>query len=437
MSAKPFHLGWFTNFTPPEWQHEWSSGEGNDWTGRFYVEMARTLERAGFDYIILEDTLMVADAYGETMEGSLKNAVFAPKADPVPLAVLIAAATSRLGVVATMSTTFYPPYMLARMCSTIDSIAEGRFGWNIVSSAEDRAAQNFGLEAMPEHDARYDMADEYFDLVCQLWDSWEPNAVVMDKETGIYVDHTKVHPINFEGTYYRSRGPLNTVRSPQGRPVFVQAGASPRGREFAAGSADSIIAVATGIPGMKEYRDDIRARMEAMGRKPDDCKVLFLVSPILGATEEEAWAEAGRITSAPGYVEQVLVGISSNTEIDFSQFDLDEPLPTVSTNGERGSLEKFVQGLGGTEPKTLRQLAEERLHRCVPLVGTSEQVADRMGEVMEEVGGDGFLITRPGNGLSRRYISEVTDGLVPALQKRGLTRTSYTYEHFRDNLLEF
>jgi alkanesulfonate monooxygenase SsuD/methylene tetrahydromethanopterin reductase-like flavin-dependent oxidoreductase (luciferase family) len=133
----------------------------------------------------------------------------------------------------------------------------------------------------------------------------------------------------------------------------------------------------------------------------------------------------------------VLVGISSNTEIDFSQFDIDQPLPEVTTNGERGSLEKFVQGLGGAGKKTLRQLAQERLHRCVELVGTPDQVADRMAEVMDEVGGDGFLITRPGNGLSRKYISEVTDGLVPALQRRGLVRTSYTYELFRDNLLEF
>jgi len=161
------------------------------------------------------------------------------------------------------------------------------------------------------------------------------------------------------------------------------------------------------------------------------------VSPILGNTEAEARAEAERIVSAPGYVEQVLVGISSNTEIDFAQFELDEPLPAVSTNGERGSLEKFVQGTGGGGTKTLRQLATERLARCVELIGTPDQVADRMGEVMEEVGGDGFLITRPGNDLSRKYISEITDGLVPALQRRGLTRSAYTYEQFRDNLLDF
>jgi len=150
-----FHLGWFMNFTPVEWDTELASPDAGRWqTGQFYVDMARDLERACFDLIMIEDTVMVADAYGGTMEGSLKHAVFAPKQDPLPLATLIAAKTSRLGVVATLSTSFYPPYLLARACSTVDSIAEGRFGWNIVSSAEDRAAQNFGLDALPEHDER-------------------------------------------------------------------------------------------------------------------------------------------------------------------------------------------------------------------------------------------------------------------------------------------
>ncbi len=227
-----FHLAWFMNFIPPDWEDEWAGpDDGWNWpNGRFFVDMARNMERACFDYIMIEDTVMVADAYGGTMEGALKNAAFAPKHDPVPLAVLIAAKTSKLGVVATMSTSFYPPYMLARLCSTVDSIAEGRFGWNIVSSAEDRAAQNFGLVGLPEHDERYNMADEYFDVVNQLWDSWAPDAVVMDRATHTYADHSRVHPINFEGKYFKSRGPLNTVPSPQHKPTFVQAGASPRGR---------------------------------------------------------------------------------------------------------------------------------------------------------------------------------------------------------------
>jgi long-chain alkane monooxygenase len=257
----------------------------------------------------------------------------------------------------------------------------------------------------------------------------------MDRETGVYADGSRVRTIDFNGRYYKCRGPLNTVRPPQGRPVFVQVGGSPRGREFAAKYADSIIATATGIEGMKAYRDDVRARMVAHGRKPDDCKVLFLVSPILGDTEEEAQRKRQAMISAPDYIEEPLIGMASITEIDFSAFDLDAPLPPVTTNGERGSLDKFAQWGSG---KTLRQLASERVDRPIELVGTPDQVAARMGEVMDEIGGDGFLVTRPGmTGLTRKYIIEITDGLTPALQRPGLTPTDYSCAHFRDNLLEF
>src|SRR6202011_5540975 len=229
--TKKFHLGWFMNFIPPDWETPWAAPDVAQWpNGKFYVDMAQNMERACFDYIMIEDTVMVADAYGGTMQGSLKNAIFAPKQDPIPLAVLLAAKTTKLGVVATMSTSFYPPYLLARGCSTVDSIAEGRFGWNIVGSAEDRAAQNFGMEKLAEHDDRYAIADEYFDVVNQLWDCGEADAVVMDRATHTYADFNKVHTINFVGKYFTSRGPLNTVPSPQHRPAFVQAGASPRGR---------------------------------------------------------------------------------------------------------------------------------------------------------------------------------------------------------------
>jgi FMN-dependent oxidoreductase (nitrilotriacetate monooxygenase family) len=421
------------NFVADEWNGNWGNG-GDDWSGDFYVDMGRALERACFDYMIIEDKLMVSDAYGGTMAADLKHGVN-PKHDPVPLAVLIAQATSRLGVVPTMSTSFYPPFLLARLCATVDHIARGRFGWNIVTSGEDRSAQNFGLDKLYEHDERYEMATEYLELVCQLWDSWESDAVVRDRESGTYADYTKVHTIDFEGKYYKSRGPLNTVRSPQGRPVLCQAGASPRGREFAARNADTIIAAAANPDDMKSYREDIRHRMEAYGRKPDDCKVLFVVSPIVGDTKEEALEKQHRSMSDPNFIEYALTEISSITEIDFSQFDLDKELPPVTTNGERGSLENFVRKGQGM---TLRELVVGGgLGTAVDLVGTPDQVAEEMGEIMEYVGGDGFLILSPVMRLSRRYIIEITDGLVPALQRRGLTRSDYTFEHFKDNLLEF
>ena len=284
---KPFHLAWFTNFTPGDWNAPFSHG-GSPWDGKFFVEMAQAMERACFDYIMLEDTLMVSEAYRGTAEAALKHVLQVPKHDPMPLAAMIAAATSRMGVVATMSTMAYPPFMLARLSATLDHIAGGRFGWNIVTSGEDAAAQNFGMDELPPREVRYAMADEYVDLVCRLFDSWEDGAVVKDRERGIYADYTKVHPIHFEGEFYKCRGPLNTVPSPQGRPVFVQAGGSPRGRAFAARHADSIIATANGTAGMKQYRDEVRGHALRFGRNPDDIKVLYLVHPVLGETGEEA-----------------------------------------------------------------------------------------------------------------------------------------------------
>ncbi len=428
-----FHLGWFTNFTPGEWNSSFAVG-GSHWDGGFYVDMAQAMERACFDYIMLEDTLMVSEAYRGTAEATLKYALLAPKHDPLPLAALIAAATTHLGVVSTMSTMAYPPFMLARLAATIDHISGGRFGWNIVTSGEDSAAQNFGMEALPPREMRYEMAEEYVDLVCRLFDSWEPDAVVMDRERGIYADYRKVHPIHFEGKFFKCRGPLNTVRSPQGRPVFVQAGGSPRGRGFAAKVSDSIVATANGIAGMKQYRDDVRSRAAAAGRDPDDIKVLFLIYPILGETSDEARAKQRRMVTAPDFVEAVLASTGTITDIDFSQFDLDAPLPHLTTNGEQGSLDKFQQWGSG---KTLRQLCAERFDTGFELIGTPDQVAERMGEAIEAIGGDGFLISTPFQRVSRRFIVEITEGLVPALQRRGLVRTAYTGATLRETLREF
>ena len=433
---KPFHLAWFMNFTPGDWDSDFAAGH-SPWDGTFYVDMAKALERACFDYIMLEDTLMVPEAYGHSAQSSLKHALMVPKHDPIPLAAMIAGATTKLGVVATMSTMAYPPFMLARTCVTLDHIATGRFGWNIVTTGEDTAAQNFGMDKLAPREQRYAMADEYVDVVCKLFKSWEPDAVVMDRATGTYADHTKVHTIDHEGAFYKVRGPLNTCPSPQGKPVFVQAGGSPRGRAFAAQHADSIIATANGIEGMKGYRDDVRRYAVAAGRNPDDIKVLFLVYPMLADTDAEAYAKRDRLTQSDAFVEMALASVASVTDIDFSQYDLDQELPPLTTNGEQGSLDKFAQWGSG---KTLRQLAAERFSGLPPeleLIGSPETVAARMATLMEAVGGDGFLISTPFQRTSRRFINEVTEGLVPALQRRGLARTVYTANHLRDTLKEF
>jgi FMN-dependent oxidoreductase (nitrilotriacetate monooxygenase family) len=397
--------------------------------------MAQALERACFDYIMLEDTLMVSEAYRGTAEAALKYVLQVPKHDPVPLAAMIAAATTRLGVVATMSTMAWPPFMLARVATTIDHIANGRFGWNVVTSGEDAAAQNFGLDVLPPREQRYAMADEYMEVVYRLFDSWEPDAVVKDRAGGVYADWRKVHPIDFEGQYFKCRGPLNTVPSPQGRPTFVQAGGSPRGRAFAARHADSVIAPTMSLAGIKEYRDDVRAHAVKCGRDPDDIKILFLVYPILGETTEEARAKHHRMVNEPTFIQAALASAGTTSDIDFSRFNLDEPLPArLTTNGEQGSLDRFQQWGSG---KTLRQLASERFDNELDLIGTPDEVADKMAAVMTFVGGDGFLISTPFQRTSRRFINEVCEGLVPALQRRGLVREKYTQATLRQTLREF
>jgi len=436
MAAERFHLAWFVGggFGVGEWDGPWRGSDGRAWFGPdFYVDFARSLERAGFDYLIIEDSSFVCDAYAGSAEVYLRNAMTVPKQDPAVLATILTQATSRIGVVPTLTVTEYPPFLLARLVSTLDHVSAGRAGWNIVTGSSDRAAQNYGRDTQPPHDVRYDMADEFTRLVCQLWESWEVDAIVDDPDGGIYADHTKVHTVDFEGQWFKSRGPLNTARPPQGRPVLVQAGGSPRGREFAAAHADSIIASATDAAMMKEYRDDVCARMERLGRKPDDCKVLFLVSPTLAETSEEAHAKQARIDAHRlARPELGLAGVGFITDLDMSPYDVDTPIEELEaqfeTNGHQSSLAHMLKG-----SRTLREVAA-RKHAFEP-TGTPDEVAGIMADVMDEVGGDGFLFYLP--AMNRRAVAEITEGLVPALQKRGLVRRTYTHEMFRDNLLEF
>ena len=432
MVRKKFHLAWFTNFTLDEWHEPLSSGGGNPWNGDFFLDFAKALERACFDYIMFEDTLMVSESYGGNTKAYLKGAIQVPKHDPAPLAAVIGSQTRNLGVVATMSTLGYSPFLLARLCTTIDHLARGRFGWNIVTSGEDTAAQNFGLHELPEHDLRYEMADEFMEVVNKLFASWAPDAVVLDRETQTYADWTKVKPIHHEGKYYRSRGPLNTVPSPQGRVAYIQAGGSERGRDFAAKHADSIIAGANGNKAKKEFRDDVRRRAAKFGRNPDDIKVLYLFGAVMGDTEAEAKAKYARNIAQPRFIDRRLALISGITDIDFAKFPMDRPLPLdLTTNGESASLKRFAQFGSG---KTLSQVIEDG---AADVVGTPDQCAAYMEQMMEEVGGDGFLMRHPFHHINRRYILEVTEGLVPALQKRGLVRTEYTKPTLRETLREF
>jgi FMN-dependent oxidoreductase (nitrilotriacetate monooxygenase family) len=347
----------------------------------------------------------------------------------------MAAVTKHLGIVPTLSTFAYAPYLVARIVGTLDQVSGGRGGWNMVTGSSDLSAQNFGLDRLPPHDQRYDMAEEYVDIVTKLWGSWEPGAIVADEQNRVLIDPAKVHTIDYEGQYYRSRGPLNSGPCPQGRPVIAQAGGSERGKQFAARYADTIVAHPKGVEAMKAYRTDIIANLAAAGRPASSCKLLYLVGPLLGETAEDAQElKRRRDLQAGQNLDMSLARLGWITNIDFSKFDLDMPLGELTTNGHQASLAYFLKRAG---KRTLREamLDYSTSGQSVDLVGTPDQVAGQMGELMEEVAGDGFLISMP--NVCRRTMAEITDGLVPALQRRGLVRRGYTHKQFRDNLLEF
>jgi FMN-dependent oxidoreductase (nitrilotriacetate monooxygenase family) len=433
---RPFHLGYFTGFVPDEWNGPLASGGGDFWNGHFYVELAQALERAKFDFLMFEDAVAIPDTFGGSRDLYLRYNFVAPKGDPVPLAAIIGYLTRHLGVGVTMSTTFTLPYHVARLCSTMDSLLGGRFGWNLVTTAGAGIAENYGLDKLPDHDERYEIADETVSIAKALWNSWEEDAVVRDRENWVYADASKVHEINYRGTHFSSRGPLNTVRSPQGQPVLIQAGASPAGMDFAAKHAEVIVTAVRGTEAMKAYRDEIRGRMMTYGRDPDTCKVLFVVTPIVGRTDEEAQATYETLLSSERTALDVLARVSGWSGHDLSQYDLDEPLPEMHTEASRGILERLAQWGTG---KTLRQCVREMgfSHDCIDLVGSPDTVADAMCAAIDEVGGDGYLIESPGFQPSRAFTASITDGLVPALQRRGRVRTEYRGTTFRDHLLEF
>jgi len=437
MRVDRFHLGWFLQGSAIQsWGEAWTGRIADEWmVPDLFIDLARALERACFDYILIEDSTYIGEAYGNSREIYLKYAMSVPKQDPAVLASMMLQQTSRLGVVATFGTFGYHPYALARLVGTLDQVSSGRAGWNVVTGSSDLAAQNFGNERLPEHDLRYDMADEYIEVVKQLWQSWEPGAIIADRESGILVDHNKVHTIDFAGRYYKSRGPLNSGPCPQGRPVIAQAGGSLKGRAYAAKHADTVVAHVTDLDGMKQYLGSVREMARSHGRDPATCKVLFLVSPILADTAEEARQRSRDMAArAAERLDIQLARIAKITNIDFSQLDLDQPLGSLTTNGHQQSLADFLRKAG---KRTLREAVAtyNTTGLSIDLIGTPEQVAGQMEEVMQEVGGDGFLFTL-GN-TTRRTIAEITDGLVPALQQRGLVRTCYQHKQLRDTLLEF
>ena len=435
------HLLWFCAFSPHAgfgldgWAGP-QTGTGYTWTQpELWQDMAVALERAHFDLILLGDSLAVPGTYQGRMDAYLRYAEHAPFHDPSPLVAILAAATRRIGLALTLSTTFYPPFLLARLLTTLDHLSRGRIAWNVVTSYKHEEALNFGYRELLDHDQRYDRADEYLELCRQLWASWAPDAVVMDPHTNTFADPAKVRTIDFAGTWYRSRGPLNATPSPQGHPVILQAGTSERGQAFAARHAEAILVGRETPDEMKRFYDAFKARMRTYGRAPEDCKIFFLVKPIIADTDEAAQQRADTLyATAP--VEAGLAALSTLMQRDLSAYALDAPLPAAlqarATQGLRSQFAKFY--VPGRTP-TLREIATRKVSLdALPFIGTPQCVADSMARTIEAIGGDGFAIRQ---GLWPGYVGPFVEQVIPLLQQCGVVRTAYTGQTLREHLQEF
>lgn len=428
---KKIHLAWFGSAGPANWNKP--SHAVYDWRKPdIYQDVAKLCERAKFDMVLFADTLAVPTKFGGSKDWYVKNG-FMISHDPAPIIAMMAAATSRVGLATTLSSTFYPPYLLARLVATLDHLSSGRIGWNVVTTSSSDAAANFGFDEIVPHDERYDMADEYLEVCRGLWDSWAPDALIMDRENNIFADPAKVHELNYKGKYYKSRGPLNVVSSPQRHPVIIMAGTSPRGQRFAIENAEMVIAHKNTAADMKKYSQAIRQQLKDAGRDPRSIKIFFSIKPVMGDTEAQA-REKWRLNYEHADLEQGLADLSTTLGFDMAKFDLDKPLPAdLPVQAIMGKLLQ-IQGMG--RPVTLREVAQgEAMKETFEICGSYEQVADIIEATANEVDADGFHFRTILQDYD--YLIEVATRLVPLLQKRGVVRTEYSGETLRDHLMEF
>ncbi|MFC3749578.1 LLM class flavin-dependent oxidoreductase [Paenibacillus sp. GCM10012306] len=398
----------------------------------YYKHIVQTAERGKFDMFFYADELYVWDRFQSGI--SAANSI---RPEPFTLLSALSAVTERIGLAATVSTTYNEPYHIARKLATLDYLSNGRSGWNIVTSTADEEARNFGKDKHLEHENRYGRAGEFVDVTQGLWDSWEDDAIVLDKASGIFADKDKLHNLNYKSDEFQVRGPLNVSRPPQGYPVLIQAGASEAGKELAAASAEVVFAPGTAFgpfgtveEGIELY-EDIKSRLAKYGRSRDDLKILPGFMPVIGRTEEEA-AERLAIVEDLTPEKLGLDLLSHYLGHDVSQYPLDEPLPFTPKlegfNQSKSSLAKIIQLLE-RETLTIRQLYKRLNSRGI--AGTPTQIADQMEEWFVRGAADGFNVMFPHlpGGLD-----DFVNLVVPELQRRGIFREDYEGTTLRDHL---
>jgi len=392
-----------------------------------YVRLARIAEAGKLDAIFLADNAAIVDQINFRPITAL---------EPTVLLTAVAAATTHLGVIGTASTSYNEPYNIARRFASLDLVSGGRAGWNVVTTADLPSARNFGLEAVPDHGLRYRRADEFTHIVKALWDSWEDDAFIGDKQAGRFIDLAKVHPILHRGEFFSVHGPLNLPRSPQGRPVLVQAGGSADGRELAARHAEAVFSASQSLEESLDYARGLKRRAEALGRGPDAVKVLAGLTTIIGATEREALRRRDDLVDLIPW-DYSLTRLAGTLGLTPDRLVLDKPLPDnlPLPGGGNGNHTFFNATLaharrgGLTVRQLIRELAGGGGHRVV--VGTPEQVADDIAHWFGAGAADGFNLMPdqlPGG------LQDFVDGVVPILQKRGLFRTEYEGRTLREHL---
>jgi FMN-dependent oxidoreductase (nitrilotriacetate monooxygenase family) len=391
------------------------------------IRFAQKLEAGKFDAWFMADHLAVLNM----PMAALKRSATVTSFDPLTLLPALGMVTEHLGLIATASTTFEPPYTVARRFASLDHISGGRAGWNLVTTSNPDAALNFGLTEHMEHGERYRRAREYFEVVTGLWDSWAEDAFVRNVEEGIYFDPDRLRVLDHKGEFYSVRGPLNIARPIQGWPVIVQAGASDAGRQLAAETAEMVFASGGNLEDGRRLYADIKGRAKAVGRDPDHIKILPGCLVVVGDTDEEARQKRVLLDSRV-HPDSGIASLSIALGCDAAQFDLNGPLPDIpDTNASKSGRERVI-ARARRDNLTVRQLAQiAGSYGGLAMVGTPKTIADRMEEWLYENACDGFNIMFPWvpGGLD-----EFVDRVVPELQRRGLFRRDYEGKTLRDNL---
>jgi FMN-dependent oxidoreductase (nitrilotriacetate monooxygenase family) len=398
---------------------------------RYWTDYAKRLEAGLFDGIFLADVLGVNDVFGGSNAAALRGAVQVPVNDPLLLVPAMAAVTEHLSFGVTANLTHEPPFVFARRMSTLDHLTGGRIGWNIVTGYLDSAAKAIGLDGMAAHDDRYDLADEYMEIMYRLWEgSWEDDALVFDRANHVYADPAKVHKVHHHGKQYGIEAIHLCEPSPQRTPVLYQAGSSTRGRQFAATHAECVFVNGQKTEGVKGIVDDIKARAVEYGRNAEDVKVFVGATIVTARTEKEA-REKFEDYRAYASSEGALVHAAGSLGIDFAKYDLDEPIETGKSSAIVSNVEAMTRTAGPQWTK--RKLLEQMVlgSRQAPMIGSAEQIADNLVAWMDQAGVDGF-------NLSRTVVPECFDDIIelviPILQERGIYKTGYREGPFREKL---